>query len=145
MWSQIKPARPRVHCPGLPSTKDCLVLRIARQAKQATQSDSSQLRPLPTLLPYFSMYLFLHLFYSFLLFYILLCTQVLIQIHKYKDSDTAEKTTVLPFYALLLFSNVGLALCCTEIKLYQPQTSQVICFDLRKNSTALFQNKKYLN
>ena len=87
------------------------------------------------------MYLFLHLIYSFLLFSILPCTQVLIQIHKYKDSDTAEKTVLL-FYALLLFSNVGLALCCTEIRLYQPQTSQVICFDWRKNSTALFQNKK---
>ena len=60
--------------------------------------------------------------------------------HKYIDSDTLEKT-VLPFYPLLLFSNVDVALCCTEIRLYQPQTSQVICFDLRKNWLCLLREQ----
>ena len=63
------------------------------------------------------------------------------EIHKYIDTDAVEKT-VLPFYTLLLFSNVGVTLCCTEIRFNQPQTSQVICFDWRKNSMALFLNKK---
>ena len=62
--------------------QDCLVLRIARQAKQATQSDSSQLRPLPTLSPYFSMYLTLST--SLLL----LSTLFLSALHTSTDTNT---------------------------------------------------------